>query len=200
MRVLIELTVTTTLLMHNVRLADKANELTKAIAEITAKKTNRTEADDVEIERLEFMGGLYHDPVLGPYIPTANLVRCFENAAKVVRQGTNVVRAFAVTTDRVALQYDGPRKPVELWAKPLYHDRRLVGIQRGKVIRVRPCFRQWRLTVEAELMEDVMSLDMLTRIVQSAGRMEGLGDARKLGYGRFTAEIAADDHKHQTAE
>ena len=193
MRVLIELTGTTTLLMHNDRLADKADELTKAIAEITAKKTNRTETDDAEIERLEFMGGLYYDPGLGPYIPTANLVRCFENAAKVIRQGANLVRAFAVTTDRVRLEYAGSRKPAELWADPLHHDRRLVGIQRGKVIRVRPCFRQWALTVEAELLEDVMDLDTIKRIVQSAGRMEGLGDARKLGLGRFTAVVAADE-------
>lgn len=43
--------------------------------------------------------------------------------------------------------------------------------------------------MEAELLEDALDFADLVAVVELAGRVEGLGDARKLGYGRFEAEI-----------
>lgn len=190
MQIQVELTGATGLVMHNIRLADKRDEWTRAIAEITSKR-KRTDADEAEIERLEWYGGLYHDPETGIHLPSWNVVRCFERAATITRQGTALVRAVAVMTDKVPLTYDGPRKLEELWNRPEFRWRTTVGVQRAKVTRMRPIFRRWSLTLEAELLEDVLSPEDLTRIIELAGRSEGLGDARKLGYGRFTAVVAA---------
>ena len=49
------------LMTHNERLADRLDEFTRAIAAIS-KKRNKTEADEEEIGRLEFYGGLYTAP------------------------------------------------------------------------------------------------------------------------------------------
>ena len=66
-----------------------------------------------------------------------------------------------------------------------------VGVQRSKVMRMRPIFRKWSLVVEAEYLEDVLNFETLSEIVSLAGRAEGLLEARRLGYGRSDAEVIA---------
>ena len=180
----------TGLLMHNPRLADPSDEYTRALAEITSKGSKMTDADYAEAARIQWYGGLYHDPDMGLYVPTWNVVRCLEQAAKVTRQGTTLVRALAVLSDRVPLVTGAPRDLAQLYARPEYSSRMSVGIQRGRVMRTRPIFRSWSLVLEMELMEDVLSYSNLVTIADLAGRSEGLGDARKLGFGRFSAEVA----------
>lgn len=189
MRVALTLTGVTGLVMHNIRLADPDDEYVRAIKELTAKKRNKTDADNAEIGKLEWFGGLYHDPEIGVYMPTWNVIRCMEQAAKITRQGTTLVRALAVMADRVPLEYDGPKDVASLWEKPEYRWRTMVGVQNQRVARVRPIFRRWSVKLEAELLDDVLNPDDFVRIAQRAGLAEGLGDARKLGYGRFTAEV-----------
>jgi hypothetical protein len=191
MKVAIELTGVSPLVFHNARLADKADEIVREIASLTDKKTNRTDADDEQIGRLEWFGGLYYDAETGVYVPTWNVVRSLENGAKLTRKGATVIRAIAVSTDKAPLDYSGPREPKALEKLPEFRWRTQVGIQRGKVTRVRPIFRQWMLRVEAELADDLLDLRELQSIADAAGRSEGLGDARKLGYGRYTATVSA---------
>lgn len=190
MNVAIELTGMTGLVMHNERLADKQDEFARAIAEITSKR-KKTAEDAAAIERLEFLGGLYYDPDVGVYVPAWNVVRCLEEAAKIRRLGTALIRALSVTTDRVVVEYSGPRKPPELWEAPAFRFRKSVGVQRNKVMRMRPIFRKWSVCLQAELLADVLDPSDLTEIANAAGRSIGLGDARKLGYGRFVAAVAA---------
>lgn len=190
MRTIIEFKGTTPLVMHNIRLADKRDEYARAIAEITGKR-KRTESDDLDIERFEWRGGLYYDAEMGVYVPAWNVVRCLERAATITRQGASLIRALAVTTDRLPLTYEGPKDLDALAHRPEYQWRTSVGVQRNKVTRVRPIFRNWGLSLEAEVLEDVLNPDDLRRIAELAGRSEGLGDARKLGYGRFMIEMAA---------
>ena len=189
MEIRLELTGGTPLVMHNIRLADKADDFAKSIAEITSKR-KKTPADEAEIERLEWYGGLYHDPDLGLYVPSWNVIRCLERAATITRQGTALVRALAVSSDKLALHYDGPRKLDELWSKPEFRWRTTVGVQRAKITRVRPIFRRWAVTLDAHLLDTVLSPDDFMRIAELAGTSEGLGDARRLGYGRFAASVA----------
>ncbi len=189
MRVLLHLNGVTGLVMHNVRLADKRDQYAKAIKEITDKR-KKTEADEEEIEKLEWFGGVYHDAEVGIHVPTWNVVRCLERAATVTRQGSTLVRAVAVLGDKAPLVYDGPKDLSQLWEKPEHRWRTTVGVQRSKITRMRPIFRRWALELEAELLEDVMNPEDFVSIAKLAGRSEGLGDARRLGYGRFTAEVA----------
>lgn len=189
MRVLFQVKGRTPLVMHNIRLADPEDEFTRAIAKINDKKKNKTDEDQHEIARLEWFGGIYHDPDVGIHVPSTWVVASLENAAKITRRGTQLLRGLAMTTDRIALEYDGPKKLTELYERPEFRLRKIVGVQRNRVVRVRPIFRQWGLLFDAELMTDVMDLDDLKGIAAQAGRSAGMGDARKLGYGRYDVEV-----------
>lgn len=190
MLVHVDITGRTGLVMHNIRLADKLDPYAKQIAEITAKR-KKTEADNADVAKLEWFGGLYHDPEVGVYVPPFNVVRCLEEAAKVTKQGKTLIRAFAFGTDKLPLVYEGPASPEALWKRPEHRWRTSVGIQgRAVITRMRPIFQQWSLAITGDLLEDVMDPGAFERIVELAGRAEGLGDARKLGYGRFTAVVS----------
>lgn len=184
----LSLTGTTPLVMHNVRLADKMDPITKAIAAITGKR-KKTDADEEEIGHLEFAGGLYVDDELGVYLPTFNILRCFEESAKVTRMGKTVTRAVVVESDKAKLLYSGPRDWKKLRDDPTFRWRASVGVGTKKISRVRPRFRQWALEVRVRLLEEVLNPDEFIGIVQQAGVIEGLGDARRLGNGRFTVDV-----------
>lgn len=188
MRVALQIEGMTPLVMHNIRLADKADEYARAIKELNDKKT-KTDADYDEIARLEWFGGLYHDSEIGVYLPTWNVLRCLERGGVIIKKGTDIFRAVVVTSDRAEVKYEGPRDIKQLWDRQEFRWRTTVGVQRSKVTRMRPIFRRWSMVVEAELMEDVLNPSDFERVVELAGRTAGLGDARKLGYGRFMAEV-----------
>lgn len=189
MRILLTLTGRSGLVMHNPRLIDPEDPFVKAIKEITDKGSKQTDADRAEVGRLEWYGGIYHDPEIGVYIPSWNIIKCINRGAVVTRQGTDVLRALSVMTDRVPLSYDGPTDLAELYSKPEFRFRKEVGIGQKKVMRVRPIFRKWSLCLEAELLEEAMNPSDVLRVAETAGLSEGLGDARKLGFGRFSVEM-----------
>lgn len=189
--VTIELTGTTPLLCHNIRLADPDDAVTRAIAEITAKR-KKTEEDRKEIARLEWFGGLYAvDDISGPALPTGNLRKCLIQAAKLSRQGTAVQRALHFRELYVPLHHDGPRDIDALSRTPAFVNRASVGVGQNRVIRVRPQFPRWSIVASAELLDDVMDIADLRLIVERAGLVEGLGDNRVNGYGRFEGSVTA---------
>lgn len=190
MRVLLTLTGMSGLVMHNPRLIDSEDPYVRQIAELTSKGSKQTDAEREEVARLEWMGGVYHDPEVGIYVPSWNVVKCVNRGAVLTREGTNVLRALSVVSDRVPLLYDGPRELTKLYERPEFRFRKEVGIGQKKVMRVRPIFRRWSLELDAELVEEAMNPGDLLRVATTAGRSEGLGDARKLGFGRFAVEMA----------
>jgi hypothetical protein len=193
MEVLIELAGLTPLVMHNIRLADPEDAIVRAIGELTSKKKNKTDADLKEIEHLEFLGGLYYDTDIGVHVPSRSIIRCFEQAGAITRAGTSVVRAVSVLTDRFPLTYAGPGTPEELYQKTEHRFRMSVGVQRAKIMRMRPMFRTWKLDFSLELAEDILNPREFAEIVARAGRSVGLGDARKLGNGRFESAVHYDE-------
>lgn len=189
MRIILKIDGVTGLVLHNERLADPDDTYTRAIKEITDKKTGKTDSDRAEMARLEWYGGLYHEPDAGVYVPSWNVIRCLEQAGKITKKGTAVIRAVSAVTDKLPLQYDGPRDLAKLYDLPEYRLRKMVGVKGGRVVRMRPIFRRWSLEFEAEFLDDVMNIGELERIAEQAGRSEGLCNARKLGYGRFRVEV-----------
>jgi hypothetical protein len=193
MDVRIVLTGKSPLVMHSARLADPLYEITRAIKQITDKRT-KTEADYESIARMEWIGGLYtgesehKDKIV---VPTWNVVRSLEEAAKVTRMGKTVIRSLSPYESEVPLDFpDSERHPHELWElDEQYRYSTLVGIQRNKTTRMRPQFPIWGLTMTALLQEELLDFDELGRIATQAGKIEGLGDARKLGKGRFDAKV-----------
>jgi hypothetical protein len=59
----------TPLVVHNDQLANPLGSYTKAIKAISSKRA-KTEDDHLEMSRIEWEGGLYIDPELGPFLPT----------------------------------------------------------------------------------------------------------------------------------
>jgi hypothetical protein len=187
MEIRMTLTGTASLLMHNAQLSDPLNSYTKSLKEVSSKRT-KTEDDHWEMARIEFLGGLYHDDELGPYIPGANLHRCLNEGAKLNKLGRHVERGVVVLSERLPLAYIGPRDMDGLWADENFRSRLSVGVTTSRVMRTRPMFRNWML--EADLMVDTQQLDFdqICGIAEKAGAMIGLGDYRP-HHGRFTVEV-----------
>ena len=188
MRIQLTMKSTSPLVMHNVRLADPGNSITKAIAQITDKGSNMSDDDRLEVARLEFYGGLYLGRG-GPVVPSQNIIRTIANAAKVRRLGKDIERSMITTALEFPLIYKGPKDAAGLWANETFRYSAAVRVGRGVVSRMRPRFPEWQVTSEWELMTDILNLRDFASIAEAAGIIEGMGDNRRNGYGRFTADV-----------
>ncbi len=190
MRYALELTGTSPLLMHGIRLADEDDEFVIEIKKLTSKRAGtKTKQDRDEISRLEWHGSLYsEDHVV--VMPTANVKRCLSSIATIRSKGKSMDRALLLLDGvHVPLVHDGPKSIDDLYANPVYRLRKAVGVGKNRVMRIRPHFPVWGLTLSVELLESVMDPAMFIDFVHLAGRAEGLGDGRRIGYGRFTAVV-----------
>jgi hypothetical protein len=191
MRIKLELRSTTALMMHSERLANPQDPITKQIAAFTSKKKNKTDADVAEISRLEWYGGLYTDADGNIVIPSANIAKSLRDAGTVTKSGKKIEQGLTPYALNVPLILPGNvRHQDKLWGKPEYIDKRLVKVGQARIVRARPIFSNWGVVAEFELLEDVLNLDDFIAIAELAGRATGLGDARRIGYGRYTAKVA----------
>lgn len=182
------LTGTAPLLMHNVALADEFNPVVLEMKKITAKKTKKTEDDRWELRRLEFVGSLYYDADLGPYIPAEMIEASIREGAKVSRNGKDVQRGLRITSAVNPLAYKGPRAIDELWKDENFRDMRSVRVTSSRIVRTRPIFRNWMTQAEGIIDTEVLDLDALTLFLERAGGLMGIGDYRPR-FGTYTAEI-----------
>ena len=189
MKIRLEITGTTPLMMHNDRLSDPSNPITMQIKELTAKKTNKTIRDEDDISKLEWMGSAYTDENNEIVMPCANIIRCLRDAGAITRKSKDIARALSPLNIRVPLLIDGPRKLDELWGQSQYIDKRMVKVKAGRIKRTRPIFPKWALVADFDLLDTVMNPSALENIIEIAGASTGLGDARVLGYGRFKTKI-----------
>jgi len=187
---IITMTGTAPLIMHNAQTADPLNPYARAIKEITAKRTNKTDADELEISRLKFIAGLYYDDRDGPYLPAANIFRCLIEAGSMTRDGKKVERGVVFLADRARLEYDGPRDLESLWGDGAtkYVDRRLAAVNRVRIPVTRPIFPEWACAFEVLVDDEVLNESAFVSLAQKAGRAVGVGDYRRF-YGRFSVEI-----------
>jgi hypothetical protein len=176
----------TPLLHHSEVLADPLSPQARAVAEISAKR-KKTEADHEEMARREWMGGLYYDETLGPVLPTWNIVRSIQDAARMSRLGKKIERGVFPEVEAVPMQYDGPRDRDQMWASREFAFRKGVKLSGVRVQRTRPIFREWQ--AEAVLVVDPFVIDYETfaLLATQAGRYIGICDFRSGRYGRFLA-------------
>lgn len=184
----IEIVGTSPLLMHNPRMVDPEFPINREIKSITAKR-KKTDQDLQDIERLEWWGGLYESGGIVVQ-PTSKLRKCLINTGKISKQGKSVERVLSFNALEVPLIYDGPKDIQKLFEDDKHHSRLSVGVSGKRVMRVRPKFMPWALRVDGFFTPDAgMNLDELVRIVELAGVVEGIGDNRVNGYGRFTGKV-----------
>lgn len=184
----IEVVGTSPLLMHNPRMVDREFQINREIKVLTDKR-KKTDHDLKEIERLEWFGGLYETN--GTVVqPTSKLRKCLINTGKISKQGKSVERAIAFSDLEVPLIYEGPRDIQKIFEDDRFHSRLSVVIGGKRVMRVRPKFMPWALRIEGFFTPDAgLNMDELVRIVELAGIVEGIGDNRVNGYGRFNGKV-----------
>lgn len=192
MKIRIQLTGTTAMLMHSSRTVDPLDPMTQAIKAITSKR-KKTDADHLEIARLEFAAGLYFDEVAGPFVPGENIFRTLVEGGKLTKAGVKVTRGLLITTDINPLSYKGPRTIDELWADPAFRNSSPVRVSMARTVRCRPHFPAgWKVDCDAILDDTVLSFMDLQEIATQAGQMIGLGDWRPR-FGRFTADVFSSE-------
>lgn len=179
----------TPLLMHADTLLDFTHPLTREFRELTAKSSaQRTVDDEMNIARLEWLAGIYHDDEIGPFWPGASLKVAIREAATRFKKGEPLKRGLIVEPFRVPLEYDGPRDLESLWDDGYRDVRGAVnsGRNSGRVRRCRPCFEDWALSFEIHWDPKECDRDTLESIVEFA-QIRGIGDYRP-EFGTFRAE------------
>src|SRR5436190_23567250 len=112
MKLTIEVTGTSPLLMHNPRMVDPQFAINREIKALTSKR-KKTDDDLAQIERLEWIGGLYEEN--GVVVqPTSKVRKCLINTAKITKLGKSVERAISFSTLNVPLVYEGPKEIAKL--------------------------------------------------------------------------------------
>lgn len=195
------------LLMHNPRTADPDDEMQAAIAEITDKRSKMTGEDRKRKEALQWRACLYSDDIKEGdeiaervIVPMMWLTRAWEEGGKTLGAGTAskgaaVVRSVTQTETLLRLRYDGPQDILGLAADPRFRYRTMVnpnptGGKKKLLPSVRPIFPSgWELTTDLSVVTSMgLSFDDFQRASHAAGNC-GIGDARKLGFGRFRVRI-----------
>jgi hypothetical protein len=196
-----EITVSGTgyLTLNNIDAANPDLPLNKEHAALVDRgrgKSNRTEVEEARMRRIQWERSLYLSADRKLTFPTYNIACCFVAGAKSYRLGSTTERALTMMEMDVPLAYDQDGMTLdELWDSGVTTWSTIVNgnpsAAKGssKVMLTRPRLRPWSLTCTVEVDVQVLDWDDFEKVVHASGRGVGIGNARKLGHGRFTAEI-----------
>lgn len=184
---IIDITGTSALLMHNARLADPLDPITKEKAKVSSKR-KKTEEDQELLSHLEWQGGLYWHDAVGPYLPGDNVFKSLIEAARKSKDGKRVEQGLLITTDQNPLAYDGPRTLEGLWEDKRFVHRCTVKQQMSRIVRTRPIFHSWRTQVEGRFDDSVLNAEDVASFAEIAGKYIGVGDWRPK-HGRFDVKV-----------
>jgi hypothetical protein len=89
----------------------------------------------------------------------------------------------------VPLIHAGPKDKDKLYADPRFTLRKGVAVQKSRIIRIRPMIPTgWTMQFTIEFDENIVNPKNLTKAMQDAGSLVGLGDWRPK-FGRFLVEV-----------
>lgn len=171
------------LMLHNDQLANPFNEYAQELKKLNAQRKKSLEVY-TEVAKVEFMGGLYYDETMGPYMPAHCLHKLLIVGGKKRKMGTVIAQNIIISKDINPILYSGPRTREELWEQKFY-DQRLVGIGgTSKVLRTRPLFRNWKINFTAKAFPGAINEEAVRQAIEDA-EMIGLGDGRPTYAGQF---------------
>lgn len=173
------------LLMHNGRLADPMNEFSRRMKEVSGKRA-KTDADFIEMARIEWYGGMYLMDGGKPCIPGEVIESALINAARKTRKGKQAMGGI-ICPGNYPLVFDGPQDLDERWADDNCRLTCGVRIQKNRIMRTRPIFHEWSLEFDLLFDDQQLNEKDVIGIVMVAGE-NGLCDWRPK-FGRFTAEV-----------
>ena len=174
------------LLMHSDKFADPLNPMTKAHKELTSKR-KKVDDDHEAIAKSEWLGGMYYDEGMGPYLPGVMLDAVIVSGAKLSKLGTHVKRSVEVMDFKVPLIYKGPRTREGLWDARFY-DARSVKVQTARLMRYRPMFMEWAAEFDVVFDEEVINREQVIKCLVDGGLYSGIGDYRPK-FGRFNVGV-----------
>lgn len=187
------LTGSTPLVMDSIEHSDPEDPLSKAIRSITAKGASMTEEDQHRKDRLAYMSSLYLNDDGRLVIPWNNVSRALTTGAYYVGgtalSGKVDKGASCVGSGESLLSYTGPEPP-KLFDDPAFCLRKMVNKnpsgKKAMIATTRPKFDDWSVSFPVVVLNDVCGFDDFIRALTATGATVGIGNARKLGYGRFT--------------
>ena len=143
------------LLMHNGQLVDPLNPHSQSIAEVT-KKRKKTDADQLEVGRREFFGGLYlsgGEPCIPAEMLEATLIK---GAMKEEKRGP-AAKAGLLARSNAKLEYDGPRDPKDLWKDERFRLRVAAKGAQARSTRTRPRFDGWAADIVVKFLPSMLN-------------------------------------------
>ena len=176
----------TSMLHHNIRLANPMDEGSQKMKSLTSIR-KKTEEIYGQIADVEFEYGMYYDPKVGPYIPGIWLDATLIEGGKLQKNGSKIKRSALVVDTLLPLEYDGPRDMKSLLKDINFRDVRAVTIGTSKNMRCRPKFTDWKAQFTIQFNPDLINKDELVTAIRAAGACIGLGDYRPR-FGRFEVE------------
>ncbi len=207
-KITFKLTGQSPLIQHNIQLANPLNKYPKFMKPLTGKR-QKTDADLIEISRVEWEGGIYFGSESNGLdgrvvLPGRCLDACFFAGAKKKKNGEKWRTGVFFDADEYALDYKGPKinaKGTKEIPNPGldkhfegHKYQVMVRVGTAQVLRTRAIFYDW--SVEASLLydENIVDTRTLGQIAEDAGYLVGLCDRRpgsKGGgsFGRFIVEI-----------
>jgi hypothetical protein len=162
---------------------------------ILSQKRAKTLDDEARIREMEWALRLYFDDELGPFVPGKNVKEALRSAATKWKRGADVQRSLIVVDYRIPLAYDGPRDQQGLWDAGYRYTAMVAnaGMNRGRVVRCRPCFDGWSVTTTIGWDPEDLDYDLVQRIVKRSEKY-GLGDYRP-EFGSFTSLLGVIDSR-----
>ena len=121
-------------------------------------------------------------------VPSDNIERCIQLGAQKSRIGKDVQAAVFCATTHVCINHSGPKDKDKLYADPRYTLRKIVAVQKNRVMSIRPMIPTgWSMTFDIEFDEGIVNPKNLIKAMTDAGSLVGLGDWRPK-FGRFLVE------------
>lgn len=173
----------TTLICHNGQLADPINRFTRALKELSSKR-KKTDADYEQMAALEFKAGLYTNAKQQIILPARLFESVLVEGARQSREGRLALSGVFVDDDAVLNFEGGPKSVDELAIDVNFRLTVPVRVNKARIMRTRPLFRNWQASYHVSLNEDIANEDQLRRWVENGGLFVGIGDWRPR-HGRY---------------
>lgn len=181
----ITMTGDTPMLMHGDKLADPTNPATLRHKELTKQRTKTPEIHAAMAES-EWLHSLYLSSEGKVVMPPLNIRASLIGGAKLNKLGMAIKRGvFFNPSDVIILKHNGPSDLKKMYESGLFKDVRTVRVGTSRVMRCRPMFPEWSLSITISFDPDVISRRDLEMCFNNAGSYAGLGDFRPM-YGRFS--------------
>jgi len=180
------------MLLKNGRTSNPLDPMTRAIKEITGKKT-KTDEDYEKLSDLEFEASLYWDDEVGVHFPAENIKAMFYAAAKKIKMGRQT-HAILLDHPLAPIVFPNHKNLKKLAADPDMRLVNMVVIQKRKTIRTRAKIPAgWTCTFTLLVDEAFMNLETVEQILEIASIQIGCGDWRPGSpspgtYGTFVIE------------